>query len=326
MSGATVSRTRPDRKAGEARARTAAPRTASLVVTGMSGAGRSSTLKAFEDLGFEAVDNLPLSLLAPLLARRGRARAPLAVGVDARARDFDPARLARIVARLRGRRREPLRLLFLDASDETLARRYKETRRKHPLGVNRTVATAIRRERMLLKPLRAVADEIVDTSDLAPPQLRRLLRARFGGETPRLGISVVSFAYRRGLPPEADLVFDARFLDNPHYRSALQPLTGRHPKVGAYIAKDQGFVRFFKAMTDMLDTLLPRLENEGKNDVTIAVGCTGGRHRSVYVVEQLHRWLSGRGLAAVVRHRDLEAETHPHRRGSRQSKQQGTHS
>lgn len=299
---------------------------ASLVVTGMSGAGRSSTLKALEDLGFEAVDNLPLSLLAPLLARRGRARAPLAVGIDARARDFDPARLARMVERLRGRRRERLRLLFLDASDETLTRRYKETRRKHPLGANRTVGAAIRRERMLLKPLRAAADELVETSDLAPPSLRRLLRARFGGEKQRLRAAVVSFAYRRGLPADADLVFDTRFLDNPHYRPALKPLTGHHPKVGAYIAKDQSFHKYFKALTDLLDTLLPRLEDEGKSDVTIAVGCTGGRHRSVYVAEQLHRWLTHRGLAAVVRHRDLEAETHPYRRGSRTSNQQGRHS
>ncbi|HET9149811.1 MAG TPA: RNase adapter RapZ [Alphaproteobacteria bacterium] len=322
-----ASRPRADRRPGESRPTPAPPRIASLVVTGMSGAGRSSTLKALEDLGFEAVDNLPLSLLAPLLARRGRARAPLAVGIDARARDFDPARLARMVERLRGSRRERLRLLFLDASDDTLARRYKETRRKHPLGAaNRTVGAAIRRERVLLKPLRAAADEIVETSDLAPPSLRRLLRARFGGEKQRLRVAVVSFAYRRGLPADADLVFDTRFLDNPHYRPTLKPLTGHHPKVGAYIAKDQGFPKYFKALTDLLDTLLPRLEDEGKSDVTIAVGCTGGRHRSVYVAEQLHRWLTHRGLAAIVRHRDLEAETHPYRRGSRTSNQQGRHS
>jgi UPF0042 nucleotide-binding protein len=314
---------RPPRASKKSETTSPEPR-ASLVVTGMSGAGRSSALKGLEDLGFEAVDNLPLSLLAPLLARRGRARPPLAVGVDARARDFDPARLAQIVARLRRRRSQPLRLLFLDATDETLARRYKETRRKHPLGANRTVANAIRRERALLKPLRAAADEVVDTSDLAPPYLRRLLGSRFGHESRSLRIFLVSFAYRRGLPPDADLVFDTRFLDNPHYRPALQPLTGRHPKIGAYIAKDPIFSAFFKALTDLLTTVLPRLEEEGKSDVTVAVGCTGGRHRSVYVAEQLNRWLSARGLAVAVRHRDLEAEAHPDRRGSRRSsKQQG---
>lgn len=276
-----------------------------LVVTGLSGAGRSSALKALEDLGFEAMDNLPLSLLQPLLARRGHAHAPLAVGVDARAGDFDPVRLSRIVARLRRRRGAPLSLLFLDASDETLARRYRETRRKHPLGANRSVAAAIRRERMLLKPLRAAADEVVDTTDLSPPHLRRLLKVRFGTASAAMGASVVSFAYRRGLPAEADLVFDVRFLDNPHYRAALRPLDGRHPKIAAYVAKDSEFPKFFKTLTDLMAILLPRFEDEGKSDVTIAIGCTGGRHRSVYVAERLAQWLTTRGLAVTVRHRDL---------------------
>ena len=294
-----------------------------LVVTGLSGAGRSSTLKALEDMGFEAVDNLPLSLLGSLFTRRRRSRPPLAVGIDARAGDFDPARLGHILARLRKRSGAPLRLLFLDATDETLARRYRETRRKHPLGSGGPVRGAIRRERALLKPLRAAADEVVDTTDLAPPYLRRLLRARFGDGGGRMNVSVVSFAYRRGLPPDADLVIDVRFLDNPHYHATLRPLTGRDPKVGAHIAKDPGFPRFFRALTDLLAILLPRFEEEGKGDVTIGIGCTGGRHRSVYVAEMLARWFSARGQAMTVRHRDLdsdgESNPRPVRRKSRQT-------
>ena len=303
-------------------ARAAAPRP-NRVVTGLSGAGRSSALKALEDLGFEAMDNLPLSLLRPLLARRGRTHPPLAVGIDARSRDFDPARLGRIVSGSKKKGSKPLRLLFLDATDETLARRYRETRRKHPLGADRSIGSAIRRERLLLKPLRLAADEVVDSTDLAPPSLRRLLRARFGSGASDMRLSVVSFAYRRGLPADSDLVFDVRFLDNPHYRAALRPLTGRDPKIAAFIAKDPGFTNFFKALTDLLAILLPRFDDEGKSDVTIAVGCTGGRHRSVYVAEKLGRWMSARGLDATVRHRDLDGDVEPksnfNRRASRQS-------
>lgn len=294
-----------------------------LVVTGLSGAGRSSALKALEDMGFEAVDNLPLSLLGSLLARRSRARPPLAVGIDARAGDFDPARLGQILSRLRKRSGSPLRLVFLDATDETLARRYRETRRKHPLASGGPVVGAIRRERTLMKPLRAAADEVVDTTDLAPPHLRRLLRVRFGDDGAGMKVFVVSFAYRRGLPADADLVFDVRFLDNPHYHATLRPLTGRHPKVGAHIAKDPGFPRFFRGLTDFLAVLLPRFEEEGKGDVTIGIGCTGGRHRSVYVAEMLARWFSARHQAVTIRHRDLDSdgefERRPVRRTSRQS-------
>ncbi|MGE5539172.1 MAG: RNase adapter RapZ [Gemmatimonas sp.] len=280
-----------------------------LIITGMSGAGRSSSLKVLEDIGFEAVDNLPLALLESLFQRRGRTRPPLAVGVDARAADFDPVRLNRIFARRRKMRGTPLRLLFLDASNETLARRFKETRRKHPLGTDRPVQDAIRRERALLGELRAAADEIIDTTDLAPPALRRLLTSRFGTRRDGTRLSVVSFAYRRGLPADADLVFDVRFLDNPHYDAALRPLTGRDRRVGGRIAKDPGYPRFFKTLTDFLAVVLPRFESDGKSDLTIAIGCTGGRHRSVYVAEQVGRWLAARGRAATVRHRDLDAES-----------------
>jgi UPF0042 nucleotide-binding protein len=280
----------------------------------MSGAGRSSSLKVLEDIGYEAVDNLPLAFIETLFASRGRTRAPLAIGVDVRAGDFDAERLARILARRRKQRGTPVRLLFLDASDETLARRYKETRRKHPLGSDRPVRDAIRRERAVVGDLRAAADEVVDTTDLAPPALRRLLTARFGGGHEGTRLFVVSFAYPRGLPADADYVFDVRFLDNPHYDPALKPLTGRHPKVAARIAKDLGYAKFFKTMTDFLAIVLGRFESEGKSDITLAVGCTGGRHRSVYVAEQLASWLAARGRSATVRHRDMDAETTSARR------------
>jgi UPF0042 nucleotide-binding protein len=282
---------------------------ANLIVTGMSGAGRSSTLKMLEDVGFEAVDNLPLALLESLFAGRPRTSAPLAIGVDVRAADFDADRLKRILTRHRNKRGAPLRLLFLDATDETLARRYKETRRKHPLGSDRPVREAISRERALVSDLRAAADEVVDTTDLAPPALRRLITSRFGSEHDGTRLFVVSFAYPRGLPADADYVFDVRFLDNPHYDAALKPLTGRHPKVAARIAKDQGYAKFFKSLTDFLAIVLARFESDGKSDITVAIGCTGGRHRSVYVAEQVGRWLAARGRAATIRHRDLDAET-----------------
>lgn len=287
-----------------------------LIVTGMSGAGRSSSLKVLEDIGYEAVDNLPLALIESLFAGHPRSRPPLAIGIDVRAADFDADRLKRILSRQR-KRGAPLRLLFLDASDETLARRYKETRRKHPLGSDRPIRDAIRRERVLVGDLRAAADELVDTTDLAPPALRRLLTARFGIEHDGTRLSVVSFAYPRGLPADADFVFDVRFLDNPHYDAALKPLTGRNPKVAAHIAADQGYAKFFKALTDFLGLVLGRFESDGKSDITVAIGCTGGRHRSVYVAEEVGRWLAARGRPATVRHRDLEAETTTARRRAR---------
>jgi UPF0042 nucleotide-binding protein len=150
---------------------------------------------------------------------------------------------------------------------------------------------------------------VVDTSDLAPPALRRLLTSRFGDGHDGTRLFVMSFAYPRGLPADADFVFDVRFLDNPHYDAALKPLTGRHPRVAARIAKDQGYPKFFKALTDFLGIVVARFESDGKSDITIAIGCTGGRHRSVYVAEQVGRWLAARGRPATVRHRDMDAET-----------------
>ena len=277
-----------------------------VIVTGMAGAGRSSALKILEDLGFEAVDNLPLPLLPRLLQGEEEAQ-DLALGIDTRSRRFAPdLLLARIAAR--AAEGEAPVLLFLDADDETLLRRFTETRRRHPLAHDRPVADGIARERRLLAPLRAAADLVVDTSRLALPELRRLLESRFGvGHGPGLVITVMSFAYRNGLPREADLVFDVRFLRNPHYEEALRPLTGRDPEVGGFIAADEAFAPFETGLLGLLRQLLPRYRREGKSYLTIALGCTGGRHRSVFVAERVARRLQGDGWRVNLLHRELPA-------------------
>jgi RNase adapter protein RapZ len=274
-----------------------------VLVTGMSGAGRSTALKALEDIGYEAVDNLPISFLP----RLGPAGGLLAVGVDVRTRGFGPAEFLAALPR-------DATLVFIDAEDELLRRRYTETRRPHPLAFDRPVIDGIRLERQLLAPLRDRADLVLDTSALAVAELKRILHGHFAVDgDPGIAIFVRSFAYRRGLPPDADLVFDVRFLENPHYDPALRPLTGRDPAVGTRIAADPGFALFFERLTGLLEPLLPRYASEGKTYLTVAIGCTGGRHRSVYVAERLGDWLRRAGQRVAVGHRDLDlpAETAP---------------
>jgi UPF0042 nucleotide-binding protein len=284
----------------------ASKRASVVVVTGMSGAGRSTALKALEDVGFEAVDNLPLSLLANLIGRGSGLGRPLAIGVDVRTRGFDVADFGRAISRLRKRRDLSVKTVFLDCDDEVLRRRYAETRHRHPLAADRPVADGIRHERRLLTPLKAVVDTMIDTSDMAPGGLRlRLLGALHLAKGEGLSIFATSFSYRYGLPREADLVFDVRFLANPHYEAKLQPLTGRDKRVADFIAADPGFKPFFAALTKLLLPLLPRFEREGKSYLTIAVGCTGGRHRSVFVAEALGSWLHRHGHRVTLHHRDI---------------------
>ena len=277
-----------------------------LVVTGMSGAGRSTALKALEDLGYEAVDNLPLSLVPGLMSQRPL-RQPLALGADVRTRDFGATALVDTLDRLslEGGAR-PL-VVFLDCGDEQLLRRFTETRRRHPLALDRPVLDGIRLERQYLAELRDRADLTIDTGDLSAADLKRIISGHFALErSPGIALSVVSFAYRHGLPRDADMVFDARFLRNPHYVPALKPLTGLDPEIGAYIADDEHFPAFFQQLASLVEPLLPRFEREGKSYLTIAIGCTGGRHRSVYLAERLAEWLGERGRAVSVRHRDLD--------------------
>jgi UPF0042 nucleotide-binding protein len=282
-----------------------------IVITGMSGAGRSTALKTFEDMGYEAVDNLPLSLL-PNLVSSTASQLPLALGVDVRTRDFAVPALVAALDRLVAEQDLDLRVVFLDCDDDRLERRYTETRRRHPLAAERPVADGIRLERERVKPLRDRADLVIDTSLLTPGDLKRALHGHFHlSEEPGLSFFVTSFSFRQGLPRNADLVLDVRFLRNPHYVPTLQPLTGRDAAVGEYIAADPDFPALFEQLCAWLQPLLPRYEREGKSYLTIAIGCTGGRHRSVYVAERLAAWLRRDGRAVSVAHRDLGISDSP---------------
>tara|TARA_R110000868_G_scaffold778_2_gene5687 strand:- start:17803 stop:18768 length:966 start_codon:yes stop_codon:yes gene_type:complete len=280
-----------------------------VIVTGMSGAGRSTALKALEDLGYEAVDNLPLSLLSNLLTPGAGGGRPLAIGVDARTRNFGPAPFLEEFDALLNMDSLRVRLLFLDCDSEVLQRRFSETRRRHPVTPDRRVTDGIARERELLVPLRERADEVIDTTEMAVGELKRLLDANYALERmPGLAVFVTSFAYRHGLPHEADLVFDVRFLRNPHYVDRLRPLSGLDRPVGEFIENDPDLEAYFGHLTDLLEPLLPRFESEGKSYLTIAVGCTGGKHRSVYTAERLGAWLATKGEQVSVNHRDLKTD------------------
>lgn len=284
------------------------PRTRVLVLTGMSGAGKSSALKALEDLGYEAVDNLPLSLV-PRLLEPGVLGNAVAVSVDFRTRDFGAAELARVLGDLAARDDLSVATIFLDCDDETLRRRFTETRRRHPLAEDRPVLDGILRERALLQPVMERSETVIDTSSLTSTDLRRLLAGQFRLDAqPSLTVSILSFSYRRGLPREADLVFDVRFLSNPHYVSKLKPMTGRDGPVAQHVMGDPAYAPFMAGLGAMIETLLPLYQREGKSYLTIAIGCTGGRHRSVYVAEQLARRLTGKGGEVILRHRDMDAD------------------
>ncbi|MBO6519443.1 MAG: RNase adapter RapZ [Rhodospirillales bacterium] len=284
-----------------------------LLVSGVSGAGKSSALKLLEDIGFEAVDNMPLSLIGRLIpgldgndASSGDNQ-PLAIGVDIRTRDFDAGRLLALLDQIEATSNTDVSLLFIDCDDEVLGRRYEETRRRHPLAADRPVIDGIRRERRVMEPLRARADYVIDTTDFALGDLKAHLEHSFGIEDdPGLAIFVTSFSFKRGLPRDADLVFDVRFFRNPHYDKTLRPLTGRDADVQTFISKDDAFSGFIEHLTGMVGPLLPRYRAEGKSYLTIAFGCTGGRHRSVFIAERFHAWLKENGWRAQIRHRDLD--------------------
>ncbi len=278
-----------------------------VIVSGLSGAGKSSVLKILEDSGFEVIDNLPLSLLEQVIAGAA-ADSSVAVGVDARTRDFDCEKLCAICGDLKKDPNIAERIMFLDCDDEKLLLRFTETRRAHPLAKDTKLSDGIASERRLTAPLRAKSDIVIDTTDLKLPQLRARLKAEFGAAIRQeLFVSVVSFSYREGLPRDADLVFDARFLRNPYYDPNLRELTGQDPRVGAYIAQDPDFAAFFDRLTGFIAPLLPRFRQEGKTRLTIAVGCTGGKHRSVYTAEQLYKWLLEQKTCMVaLTHRELE--------------------
>lgn len=272
-----------------------------VVVTGLSGAGMSSSLKVLEDLGYEVLDNFPLALTGPLLddsESNGRA---IAIGIDTRTRGFDTAAVIDMV------RRRGARLLFVTCDDTVLQKRFTETRRRHPLARDRPVSDGIKKEQAALYALREYADPVIDTSALSVHDLRRVIEGHFALErTGRISVSVVSFGFRHGLPREADIVMDVRFLRNPHWDPVLRPLTGMDGAVQDYISADDGFAPFIQRFQELTGLLLPRYVQEGKSYLTIAVGCTGGRHRSVYVAERMAEWLRGQDMDAYVQHRDVE--------------------
>lgn len=284
-----------------------------LLVTGMYGAGKTTVLRTLEDLGWEVVDNLPVLLLDRLLATAlpeggdGHER-PLALGFGANTRGFDAEAIVKRIRNLREKHGHDVGLLFLECGDAELERRYNETRRPHPFASDRPAAVGIARERDVLEPLRNWANRLIDTTDLTAQQLSQQIRDRFSGSG--LGeptLTVMSFGFSRGLPRNADIVLDMRYLRNPHWDPALRPGTGKDADVSAYVADDPAYFQSMKQTEALLLTLLPRYRAEGKAYVTIAFGCTGGRHRSVHVAERIAARLRDAGFSPTVVHRDLAA-------------------
>ncbi|MBI4637341.1 MAG: RNase adapter RapZ [Candidatus Rokubacteria bacterium] len=282
-----------------------------VVITGLSGAGKSYAIKCFEDLGFFCVDNLPTTLIptfVDLIARSTRKLSRVALGVDIREGEYLP-HVLEALGELRARG-HAVEVLFLEASDELLVRRFHETRRRHPLGAEGNVLDAIHAERKMLADMREVADRVIDTSPLSVHQFRDLLTELYAAskDRPGLAVSLVSFGFKHGIPFDADLVFDVRFLPNPHFVDELRARDGRDERVRDFILRHEESHELLRLLEDLLRFLLPCYAREGKAYLTVAIGCTGGRHRSVTLVEELRRFLEGLGVAPTVLHRDMDRE------------------
>lgn len=280
-----------------------------LLVTGLSGAGKSTVLRTLEDLGWETVDNLPLSLLDPLLAtppsagaERGR---PLALGLDSRTRGFKAERLVRQIKQVGKGEARSVETLYLDCAGTELIRRYSETRRRHPLAPDRPAIDGIAEERELTAPLKRWADHVLDTTDSDANALQQQIRDRFGSDMDSPTLTIMSFGFARGVPRNADIVLDMRFLRNPHWEKELRDLTGLDEAVGAHIAGDTAYEEALTRIEELILMLLPRYRAEGKSYVSIAFGCTGGRHRSVHVAERVAARLRAAGFSPSLDHRDL---------------------
>ena len=277
-----------------------------VLVTGPSGAGRSTAINILEDLGFESIDNLPLSLLPRLLGGPPLTR-PLALGIDVRNRDFSTAALVETIEGLSRNPAIAAEVLYLDASADVLVRRYSETRRRHPAAPEETPVIGVERELDMMRSVRNRADVLIDTSELTPHELRDEMVRVFGREEAgALAVSVQSFSYKRGLPRGIDMVFDVRFLRNPHWEPDLRPLDGRSDEVARYVSADPRFEEFYARVHQLVELLLPAYREEGKSHLSIGFGCTGGQHRSVAIAEKLARALAGAGCEVSIRHRELE--------------------
>ncbi len=281
-----------------------------LLVTGMSGAGKSTVLNTLEDMGWEVVDNLPFQLLDRLLATEAPAgisnERPLALGIDSRTRGFGAQAIIDRVKSMNERRENNISVLFMDCSGAELERRYSETRRRHPLALDRPAADGIARERELVAPLRQWAAHVVDTTSSTTNDLKQEIRTRFSDwGNAGMSLAILSFGFSRGLPRNADLVFDMRFLQNPYWVEDLRHLTGRDALVSDYVRSDPAYEDAVSRIEGLLLTLLPRYKAEGKAYVTIAFGCTGGRHRSVHVAERVAAHLASAGFAPTLSHRDV---------------------
>jgi len=282
-----------------------------VIVTGLSGAGKSYAIKCLEDLSYFCVDNLPTALIptfAELCANSSRGIRTIALGVDVREGEY-LANMVETIQELRARGHR-VDVLFLEASDETLVRRYHETRRRHPLAGEGNVIDGIRAERKALAHLREIANRVLDTTSLTVHQLKDQLVHSYGPQEARgsLTVSLVSFGFKHGVPYDADLVFDVRFLPNPHFVDRLRALDGRDPAVEEFVMSFSESRELLSRLEGLLKFLLPLYEREGKAYLTVAIGCTGGRHRSVMLVEALRSFLTGLGLSPIVRHRDLDRE------------------
>jgi len=277
-----------------------------VLVTGPSGAGRSTAIHALEDLGYEPIDNLPLSLVPRLLDGPPISR-PIALGIDVRNRDFSAAALIDLIDRLTRQPSVVPEVLYLDCQPEVLVRRYAETRRRHPLAPDEPPAEGVASEIDLLVPIRARAEVLIDTTELSPHQLKAEIGRWFGlGPVGRLAVSVHSFSYKRGIPRGLDLMFDCRFLRNPHWDAGLRALDGRAAEVAAFVAIDPRHDAFIARVRDLLLLMLPAQVEEGKSHLAIGFGCTGGQHRSVAVAESVAKMLAAAGWQVSKRHRELE--------------------
>ncbi len=277
-----------------------------MIVTGPAGAGRTTAIKAIEDFGIETIDNLPLNLINRILFGPPTGDT-LAIGIDTRTRGFSSEALLEVVDSIAENPNYSPTLLYLDCGAESLLRRFSETRRRHPASPDGSPALGIEQEAQTLMPLRERADILIDTSEFSPHQLRAELANWFDKSEGRgLSVSVQSFSYKRGTPRGVDMMIDCRFLRNPHWESALRPLTGLVPQVGEYVTEDPLFAPFFAKLQDFVELLLPAYQAEGKAYFSIGMGCTGGQHRSVFVAEKLAKALSEKGWMVSTRHKEME--------------------